>query len=271
MLSFRFISGSEDFTPRLVTSYDGYAAADFEQNIQDSGMGDGGMLGSTRIPPRYLSLSFDVQTDDEREKVIRLFSPRKMFTHIVSRGNISRQITVYVSAMSISQETIYDFHRVKLSLVCPDPYFYSIDDYGRDIARVTPQFAFPLAFSPSIIAGYSDTVNDIALTNEGHDICGLQIRIVANNDCSNITVTNTDTGEYIRFIGELLQGQVLEISTVPKQKYVRLNGVNAMNRIDRRSCFFSLETGVNHINYDTDTGRYNIAVYLHFKRRFLGV
>lgn len=271
MLNFRFISGHDDYTPKLVTSYDGYDSTDFDHNIQDSGMGDGGVLAGTRLPSRYLHLSFEVETDEEREYVIKLFSPRRQFTHIAGRGNVSRQITAYVSALSISQETIYDFHKVKLSMVCPDPYFYSLDDYGRDVALVTPQFAFPLVFSPSIIAGYSDTVNDIALTNEGHDVCGLRIRIVANNDCSNITVTNTDTGEYIRFLGDLLQGQELEISTVPKQKYARLDGVNVMNRIDRRSSFFSLQTGVNHINYDTDTGRYNISVYLHFKRRFLGI
>lgn len=271
MISFRFVSENDDYTPSCVTAYDGYATPDFEQVIQNSGMGDGGVLQSTRITPRYLNLTFEILSDAQRDEIIRIFSPRKVFTHIITRGDITRQIVVHVDGLSIYQETVYARQRVTLSLIAPDPYFYSMDDYGRDVAKVTPQFAFPLVFSPSIIAGYSDTEQDVELTNEGHDTCGLRIRIIANNDCSNITITKTDTGEYIRFTGNLLQGQVLEISTVPKQKYARLNGVNVMARIDRRSTFFSLNTGLNHITYNTDSGRYNIAVYLYFKRRFLGI
>ena len=84
-------------------------------------------------------------------------------------------------------------------------------------------------------------------------------------------IFNTVTGERIRLLGQYAPGDVIEISTEPRAKSVRLNGENIMHRLDRSSSFFGLAVGGNTVRYTADDGYSNMAMYIFFTPLYLGV
>ena len=66
-------------------------------------------------------------------------------------------------------------------------------------------------------------------------------------------------------------GDELVINTNARRKSIILNGANIVNKIDRKSDFFSLEVGNNIMTYESDEGYQDMEIYVYFYKKYLGV
>ena len=68
---------------------------------------------------------------------------------------------------------------------------------------------------------------------------------------------------------ELTEGDVLEVSTVAGDCYIRLNGEDIFDKIDHMSDFFKLSIGDNFLQYSADIGETEMNVYLYYTPKYL--
>lgn len=170
----------------------------------------------------------------------------------------------------------------QISIICPDPYWYSTSAIYAYYSQVTGAFHFPFPGSdaPFPLGVYSTTDN-IIIQNDG-DETGFTIRIEASSSetvpeiaAYTPTIYNADTGEYLQIKGDILKGDVITITTKTGNKTVTLtrNGVdsNIINRLVSGSVWLSLREGKNTFHVQAVRGVKNLKVTLMHRNAYLGV
>ena len=67
-------------------------------------------------------------------------------------------------------------------------------------------------------------------------------------------------------------GDILRISTIPRQKEILINGSNAITDMDRMSDLsLCIIPGDNVVEYDAEDGMTNLDVRLYYTPEYLGV
>lgn len=257
-------------------SAQGLTAADYSPHIINYGTIDGGRFHSSKIPPRKLKFVFKLfGTDSEntRESLIGFFSPKVPHNISVNRNGITRNIIGYVSLFDTVCESVNRPVTATVEFICPDPFFRDDTPVHSTYSRLSPLIAFPMIFKPGgIAAGYSIPGNELTVINAGHDETGFVIEITcAEGSAEDIRISNEANGHFILFNGTLNEGDKLKISTENGNKFVTLNGENAISFVNRQSSFFPLETGENKITCVCSSGRKCLDMSLSFTPRFLGV
>ena len=163
----------------------------------------------------------------------------------------------------------------QISIICPDPYWYSTSAVYAYHSQITGAFHFPFPESdaPFPLGVYS-TSDNIIIQNDG-DETGFTIRLEAFDDVLTPTIYNADTGEYLQIKGELLKGDVITITTKIGNKTVTLtrNGVdsNIINRLVSGSAWLSLREGKNVFTVRAVKGVKNLKITLMHRNAFMGV
>jgi hypothetical protein len=180
---------------------------------------------------------------------------------------------------------------ILVDLICPDPYMLNVDNFGKNMANITPLFAFPwraltakvedTTIYPETVrglllggmtTGYRTLHKEVVLANDGDVPTGVIIRFTATRgSVTNPKITNTATGEYMRVVVNMAEGDVLTIDTNERNQIITLNGVNCYQKIDRRSTPFLLAVGDNYLEYDADENYTNLDVNLYYTPKYLGV
>lgn len=158
----------------------------------------------------------------------------------------------------------------ELVLVCSNPYFESIDNFGKNIAAITKQFAFPLVICPTKIMGYKTYNNNVLLLNDGDCETGCEIHIKATEGKVSRPQISLNK-QFIAVNIDMVVGDELIINTNLRQKSITLNGRNVIQNIDRKSSFFNLNVGDNVMKYDSKEGYQQMEVNVYFNKKYLGV
>ncbi len=235
---------------------------------------DGVIITSKKIEPREIIITGDIKKnqneDINRANLISFFNPKLEGLLRVKRNNVEKKIAYSVSDFKFSNKKMSEWLQFKIELECQDPYFESIDNFGKNIALITKQFAFPLAICPKKIMGFKTYNNNVLLLNDGDCETGCEIRIkAAGGKVTRPKVSLND--KFIAVNVEMKLGDELVINTKPRQKSISLNGVNVVNKIDRKSDFFSLGIGNNIMTYESDEGYQDMEIYVYFYKKYLGV
>lgn len=192
---------------------------------------DGSVDIATEYGPRPISLEVMLVTEDELDYQLKLQQMAKIFNAkagvkplILDRMPGKRWMAKYNG--SISTDKIGQLGTFTLPFKAFNPFAESVQDstgsleygqgylYGMGL-RIGDSYSFPLSVFPSTIAVYH------AGTEAAYPI----IRITGA--ASNITVTNTTTGESFSLSVTNGVNDVIEINCAPLQQTVRKNGGNA--------------------------------------------
>lgn len=151
-----------------------------------------------------------------------------------------------------------------------DPYFYSKDDFGKNIAAVKTTFGFPF-ISPvgkGFNVGIYNFKRAIGVENTGDVETYFSIRLEAFGDVANPKVIKDNA--YIRIIDTLHKNDVVQVNLVDNT--IRKNGVNCIGKVDRTSSFsgMRLDVGNNTVSFAADDGDTNMRVLLYYNLRYLG-
>lgn len=258
------------------SSLKGAASIDQTVTLASSAQLDGSFVQSTRVERRTIALTLQPLRRDAwltfKRQLVEMFPPHQPVELLVSRGGVTRSIEGYLNGrVEVDSGGAWANKRITLTITCPQPYFLDGREQEIFFRQAAPLWAFPLSLygTAGTAASMMVTHDSRYLVNGGVAEIGIRARIEAYAG----TIKNpsiSDGTRTVRALVTMAVGDVLEISTVPGSKYVRLNGENHMF-FDKNSVFFSLPPGVSEITVDADEGLDNARAAVFYRRKYGGV
>ena len=261
----------------------GCEASDYSPNLQANAQLDGAILNGNNIEPREIGIAA-VCESKTRDFLVRFFNPKEDIKVKIKMYENMRWIMGRVSEFQFVKNRVGNRNAFEVAITCADPFFRDMDSFGKNIANIVKQFAFPF-ISPVAaakdkggtyhwikghLAGYRQFNTRLNLDNTGDIDAGAVFRIEAQGEVVNPIIKH-ESGAFVRVKRTLAKGDVLTINTERGEKRIELNGANSFQYIDRDSEMFQLNVGSNMIEYDADVGYTNMAVYVYYTPRYLGI
>jgi hypothetical protein len=248
-----------------------------------------GALVLNRYPAgRELTLLFEIADYDNREayrsSLLSFFDPTAEGVLTVTRvgtdgRSVSRSIACMLSGrMTMTQENLHSYIRVRVPLYCPDPYFFSDTAESAAAHDVTDLLSFPLTVTADTgaVSGLVQNEDVLRVWNSGDAPTGFMICLRAVDyggtqtaATVNPVITREEDGAYIRILTTLEVGDTLVISTLPGAKYVLKNEENCL-RFDRGSTFFPLLCGQNTLHISADAMPEPPDTMIAYRNRYFG-
>lgn len=95
-------------------------------------------------------------------------------------------------------------------LYCPNPYWHSVTETLAATIKVTPVFRLPACYT-SHQYGIRKQASYIRILNDGLDTQNWKLSLTARGDVVNPGVINPETGESLRFVTTLQDGDELQV------------------------------------------------------------
>lgn len=278
----------------IVRSIDGLGPVKANINVTDISTGDGGVFNSSRLDKRNIVIDLIfLQTEKEsiediRQKSYKYFPIKKKVHLTVETDNHTSEIDGYVES---NEPNIFsNSEGTNISIICPDPFFYSAKDNETLFSGVEPTFEFAFennSTSESLLEmGSIQNKNEQIIVYDGNAEIGMSIYIHALGDASNITIANNLTKEKMvintdklkTLMGTdyaIISGDTIIINTTKGNKSITLlrEGIstNILNCVDRGSKWFTLVKGDNIFSYTAESGSLNLQFYIVNKVAYDGV
>lgn len=187
----------------IVTSVEGLGPAKSSINITDISTGDGGVFNSSRLDKRniVIDLAF-LQTGNEtiediRQKTYLYFPVKKKVRLTIVTDNRTLETEGYVES---NEPNIFSASEgCQISVICPDPLFYSPENSTTSFSGVKSAFGFPFSneslTEPLLEMGELQNQTEQVIVYDGNAEIGMTIHIHSLGMARNITVINVLTGE----------------------------------------------------------------------------
>ena len=261
--------------PWGILSHSGFGDIENEITTEKYAVGDGAEVTGEYIPKRALDITADVKQTkknaEERANALSFFNPKHEFTVYPTHDGVTRWITAKLQKRKCEPPTLGDHATLDLAMICPDPYFYDMDDFGKDIAAKVGGMVFPYR-SPVNVGfntGYYLFTKTTEIVNHGDVATDLIIDITATGEVVNPKIVKDEA--YVRLIETLEAGDVLRIDL--KKGRITLNGENCIGKVDRTSSFqnMKIEPGTSVVSFDADLGDSNMSTVIYYTQKYLGV
>lgn len=265
-----------------IKSFEGLGPAKATINTTEVSTNDGALFNSARLNAKdmILKLVFDdsmESIEDIRQKSYKYFPMKTNVTFLIETDNRTVSIVGYIED---NEPTIFDKKNegTTISIICPDPYFYSAGKNGVNetvFYGVQASFEFPFEnnslIEPLLEFGIIMNQTENVITYKGDSKIGIKILIHAIGEAKNITIYNTGTRERMHIDTERLKaltgegiiaGDTITINTMKGQKGITLlrNGqvTNILNCLNRGCNWFTLAKGDNIFAYTAESGSSNL-------------
>lgn len=140
--------------------------------------------------------------------------------------------------------------RFTMLLYAPFPFFSKEDSGKVEFGEVTPMFSFPVNYKDPHIFGKKSKTTKKTITNDGDVAVSFDVTFKTTGRVENISVTDLDTGEFLKIKCNLIAGQeiVLKRTTEGVLKANLIDGetsTDIINLIDEKSTLSKLKKGKN--------------------------
>lgn len=283
-----------DKTGFIIRSIEGLGPAKANINVTDISTNDGGVFNSSRLDKRNIVINLIfLQTasesiEDIRQKSYKYFPIKKKVYLTIETDNHISEIEGYVES---NEPDIFSSNEsTTISIICPNPFFYSKRINETLFSGIKPTFEFPFENNsleePLLELGTIENKTEQIIVYDGNSEIGMTIYIHAIGEASNITIVNNLTKEImvintdkLKILMEtdyaIIAGDTIIINTTTNNKSITLlrNGVttNILNCIERGSKWFTLVKGDNIFSYDAEIGSSNLQFYIANKIAYDGV
>lgn len=264
--------------PFFLTKIDGAGETKQTINTFKAPEQDGAFYISSTLDMRNITLEGTVaaRTNDEayeqRKRFLRVFTP-KLQGVLIYRG---QQISCVVEEAGFAASGRERAPNFFVSLLCPSPFFETLEEVRAELAMWTPLFHFALEIPEGgIELGVRQPSQIITVDNIGDVSCGCLIVFKALGTVENPSLMNVDTGEYARVNKTMSSGEELRVYTHFAGKRVTSivgqTESNAFSALDTGSTFLQLAAGRNLLRYDADLNMDLLEVSIYYRPQFLGV
>lgn len=264
--------------PFFITRLDGVGYVRQTINTFHAPEQDGEFYISSTVDMRNITLEGNIiapsleDTFAFRKQMLNIFTPKQRGT-LVYR---SRKISCIVEEAGFSASNVSRAPAFFISLLCPSPFFETIDEIRAELASWQENFLFPLEIvPPGIELGIRQPSQIITIENIGDVASGCEVVFKALGTVTNPELRNMDTGEYIKINATMQNGDEYHIFThfAGKRvtKVVGNTETNAFSLLDVGSSFIQLTAGRNTLRYDADENMDLLEVSIYYRPQFLGV
>lgn len=269
-------------TGLAITNITGLGPVKSTINVTELVTDDGGVFNSARMGTRNIVFTIKylwVNTIEEaRLRTYEYFPIKKRLTLTFFTDRKSVQIVGYVEA---NDPTIFDEAAYgQISVICPNPYFYSILDGGVQttfFSNVESLFEFPFennSLTESLIEmSSSSSIFERNIIYRGDAEVGLMMTIQINGNVKNIRIHNLTTDKHMvletdklkAIVGEegLKSGDILTINTMKGEKSAILyrdgKYTSVLSMLSKNTDWIEFVTGDNDFAYTADEGISNLV------------
>ena len=167
-------------------------------------------------------------------------------------------------------------NQVDISIICPSPWFKELNEIVFDVSQVIDMFEFPFAIETE---GMEFSVLDknslTSVINSGDVETGFLIELYASSEVANPRIYNAETHDMIGLNFTMQNGDMVQISTVKGEKYVKLTraGVttNIINHLMKNPVWFQVPVGSTDFTYDCTNGNEFLTIKFKGRNLFEGV
>ncbi|MEG1523829.1 MAG: phage tail family protein [Clostridia bacterium] len=278
-----------DLSGFSIKSVKGLGPSKANINTTEVSTNDGSMFNSARLNERNIVFELEFYEDnlahesieDLRQKTYKYFPMKKTVEIQIETDN---RIVKTIGNVESNEPNIFSIkENTQISIICPDPYFYSVGEEDGSQTTVfygiEATFEFPFSneslVEPLIEFGNIQNKSENLITYNGDAEIGLTIQIHAIGTVGGVTIYNTGTRETMKidmvklasYTGQgLVSGDDIIINTVKGEKSITLirNGVstNILNCLDKASKWFSLTKGDNIFAFTATIGTENLQFWI---------
>lgn len=268
-----------DLSGFLIESITGLGPGKADINTTEVSTGDGGLYNSARLSKRNIVIAVKYYNwhaesiETIRQLSYKYFPIKKPLTLLIETDNRTSKIVGYVE--SNDPNIFAKESGSSISIICPDPYFYSGETNSTIFSGIEPEFQFPFSnesvTEPLLIIGSVRNRTENLIIYSGDANVGVIIRIHSLGDATKIVIHNTQTRESMKIDTDKIEtitgsniknGDDIEINTKRGEKSVTLTRdgqiINILNCLDKDSDWFQLTKGDNLFAYTAETGSTNL-------------
>lgn len=288
--------GKPDVSGFLIKSITGLGPAKANVNTTEVSTNDGSLFNSARLSQRnivldmvFINTVYGESIEDLRQKSYKYFPLKKSVKLTIETDNRYVKTTGYVES---NEPNIFSSQEgTQISIICPDPYFYSAGEDGNNITNfysIDPMFEFPFSNEsldePLLVFGEIQIKTEGVITYYGDSEIGVMIYIHAIGSATNINIYNTETREVMRINTDkissltgkgIVASDDIVINTAKGEKSITLirEGVsyNILNCLDKNTDWFTLAKGDNIFAFTADSGVTNLQFRVENKVIYEGV
>ena len=273
--------------PFLYSTKEGFETPENEIGYEKNFGFDGGSHIHSRIDVREITITGSILGKSKKElaqyrrEFIRVLNPKLAGTlrYINEWGTYDIDVIPQLAPI-FSEGTFYTAGpRVayKFILKALDPYWTDKSEIDAEIpmARVKPMMEFPLNITENFEFARLIAGDVIEIQNNGDVATGAVFTINVNGPLVNPRLYNVRTQEFFKLNGTFITGTQLRISTLRGKKKVEQNDgdgwYNIMTKRNVESTFLQIDTGINYLQLQADSGVEYTTSYIRFEPKILGV
>lgn len=288
--------GKPEVSGFLIKSVTGLGPVKANVNTTEVVTNDGSMFNSARLSQRnivfqlaFVDTVYGETIEDIRQKSYKYFPAKKSVEIVIETDNRYVKIKGYVES---NEPDIFSSQEgTQISIICPDPYFYSAGEDGNNVTdfyTIDPMFEFPFSneslTDPLLIFGEIQIKTEGVITYYGDSEIGVVIYIHAIGPATNINIYNTETREVMminttkleKLTGKgLVASDDIVINTTKGEKSITLiregASYNILNCLDKNTDWFTLSKGDNSFAFTAETGVTNLQFRIENQVIYEGV
>ena len=267
----------------LIRSVSGLGPAKASINAIGISTNDGSLFNSARLNQRNIVFEF-VFTDTVnlesiealRQKTYKYFPMKKKLTILIETDNRIVQTVGYVES---NEPNIFSSQEgTQISIICPDPFFYSAGKDGTIVTvfyGIEADFEFPFSNEslnePLLVLGTMQIKTENNIFYPGDAEIGITIKIHALGDVEDVTIYNSGTREIMEIDTDkltamtgygIIAGDDIVINTLKGDKSITLIrggvNINILNALAKDTDWFTLAKGDNIFAFGAEVGTSNL-------------
>lgn len=250
------LSTSKDY---IVYKIDGLAPPKANISSSVNAIDDGSKINNKRLGNRNIVIYTTIEGEIEKNRInlYKYFTPKSAVTLMFK--NETRDVKIDGVVELIECDLFAKKQVAQISIICPNPYFHSAENYTESFSDVQTLFAFPFSISKSGIP-FSNLSTNVrkSIVYTGDVQTGMIIELFANGTVVKPIIYDVLKKTHMALNFTMLKSDKIIINTNPNQKSISLvrNGVstNALGYLIPDSTWLSLQAGDNMFTYDAESG-----------------
>ena len=282
-----------DDRPMGLLELEGVDAPAMELFTEKNAVGDGDTVTGSRVAAREITIRAKsrggIKNAILRARAVVFFDPQFTYDVDISYDGVTRTARdCRLKAVAIPSGSLYQPLDITATFLCPYGYLDGEGGMdGVDLNSITPRLGWPyvsmmkdgvpgkarsgLDDAPGMLFGVYNYDKTVVIHNRGSAPTWVRgvFTAMGPGTVQNPKLIHGDA--FVRVLYTMNPGDVVDIDT--EKRIVRINGVNALNKIDKASSFGSMrvDPGYSVIGFDADTNPDQLSARVYFQIRYLGI
>ena len=257
----------------------GVDAPAMEVFTEKNAVGDGDTVTGSRVASRDITLRAKsrggIKNAILRARAVAFFDPQYTYDVDISYDGVTRTARdCRLRAVAIPSGSLYQPLDITATFLCPYGYLDGEGGMdGVDLNSITPRLGWPYVSmeNAGMLFGVYNYDKTVVIHNRGSAPTWVRgvFTAMGPGTVQNPKLIHGDA--FVRVLCTMNPGDVVDIDT--EKRVVRINGVNALNKIDKASSFggMRVDPGYSVIGFDTDTNPDQLSARVYFQIRYLGI